>query len=127
MGGGPVSLRPLKKTRQRQGVSLSDELELLADLVEVAQVLAESLAVCGAGRSRTSGGGEHTQDRAPRLLASTLALIEARLRLTRQTIVGSAPPAAIAARHNRRGSVEPGDDPDVVLPLPSSPTPRRAR
>lgn len=90
------------------GVSLVDELDALADVVESAQLLAELLAT-------SSLPDEDAISRAPRLLTSILAVASGRLRLLRQVALREVDPRHLRGRHNSRREVEVGEDHDLVL------------
>jgi hypothetical protein len=91
-----VARRQLK--RQFELISLSDELELVADSVE------------GLGRLLSQ------QDRSSRQAVGLTALIAGRLRLLRGVVAGRADVSLLRDGHNSREVVESWEDPDVLLP-----------
>lgn len=93
---------------QELGVSLVDELDALADVVESAQLIAELLAT-------GSLPDEDAVARAPRLVNSVLAFASGRIRLLRQAALREVDPRHLRGRHNSRREVELGEDHDVVL------------
>lgn len=99
------------------GVSLGDELGHIAEALSGVQELVEQ---------RAEGDPEL------RAHAGLLALITERLRLVRRVVKGDLSAELLAAPHNRRTAVAPGEDGDVVLPLraprrPNASGRRRAR
>jgi hypothetical protein len=96
------------------GVSLGDELETIAEALNAVGRLVES---------RVSVDPEASSH------AGMLSLVAERLRLVRRVVKGNIGPEALVASHNRRSSVAPGEDNDVVLPIRSkrstNPTRRR--
>lgn len=104
------------RARQSEGagvsdasVSLVDELDALADVIDSAQLVTELLA---------NGGlpdGEAVA-RAPRMLEAVLAVASSRLRLLRKVILRQADPGLLRGRRNaRQPPVQKWEDPDLLL------------
>lgn len=94
------------------GISLGDELAHLADALSA--VLRQM---------QQQGGG----DPEVRAQAAMLSLITERVRLVRRVVKGDMPAQLLAAAHNLRGGVAPGEDGDVVLPVSPQPAAHPAR
>lgn len=88
--------------RHFEFISLSDELELVADSVE------------GLGRLLTQATASSRQ------AVGLTALIAGRLRLLRSVVSGTADVSLLLDGHNSREVVEPWEDPDVLLPPPGT-------
>ena len=84
------------------GISLGDELERIADALTAVLLLVEHQA---AG------------DPAARASAGMLSIVTERVRLVRRVVKGDMPAEVLAAAHNQRAAVRPGEDGDVVLPM----------
>lgn len=88
------------------GISLGDELEHIADALSAVLQLVQQQA-----------GG----DPAARAPAGMLSIVTERVRLVRRVVKGDMPAEVLAAAHNHRASVGPGEDGDVVLPVTAQP------
>lgn len=89
-------------------ISLVDELDALAGVIESAQLLAELLATNGLP-------DDDSAKRAPRLLETVLAMAQGRIRLLRKVVLEEADVSLLLGRHNRAFGNGSGDDPDVRL------------